>query len=113
MDKAPPAGYSPEMDPERSAPIPEAARQAPGGPASPLGIPASGWRATVARTIGEIREDRITITAAGVAFYWFLAVFPLLFAGIALLAIADASPSFVDGSSRRSERPSRATPPRS
>jgi membrane protein len=85
------------MDPERSAPIPEAARQAPGGPASPLRISASGWRATVTRTIGEIREDRITITAAGVAFYWFLAVFPLLFAGIALLAIVDASPSFVAG----------------
>ena len=85
------------MEREGSNPIPEAARRASGGPTSPLGIPASGWRATVGRTIGEIREDRITITAAGVAFYWFLAVFPLLFAGIALLAIADASPSFVGG----------------
>jgi membrane protein len=58
---------------------------------------ASGWGATLKRTLREIQQDRITITAAGVAFYWFLAVFPLLFAGIALLAAANASPSFVDG----------------
>lgn len=101
------------MQRERSNRISEAARQAPDGPTSPLGIPASGWRATVGRAIGEIREDRITITAAGVAFYWFLAVFPLLFAGIALLAIADASPRSWTGSPRRSERHFRATLPRS
>jgi membrane protein len=68
-----------------------------GGPESPLDVPPSGWRHTLRRTIREIKQDRITITAAGVAFYWFLSVFPLLFVAIAAIAITDASPSLVRG----------------
>ncbi len=40
--------------------------------------------------------DRITIIAAGVAFYWFLAIFPLLFAAIGLLDVVNASPATAD-----------------
>jgi membrane protein len=66
-----------------------------GGPGldSPLEVPASGWRAVLRRTLRAIVHDRITITAAGVAFYWFLSVFPLLFAAIGLLDVIDAAPS--------------------
>jgi membrane protein len=67
---------------------------AAGGPETPLDVGAAGWRATLRRTVKEIVDDRITITAAGVAFYWFLAVFPLLFAAIGLLTLVQASPSF-------------------
>jgi membrane protein len=63
------------------------------GPDSPLEVPASGWRAVLRRTLRAIVHDRITITAAGVAFYWFLSVFPLLFAAIGLLDVIDAAPS--------------------
>lgn len=63
------------------------------GPDSPLEVPAPGWRAVTRRTLRGIVHDRITITAAGVAFYWFLAIFPLLFAAIGLLDVIDASPS--------------------
>jgi hypothetical protein len=31
----------------------------------------------VKRTIGEAKQDRIMLTAAGVAFYWFLSVLSL------------------------------------
>jgi membrane protein len=63
------------------------------GPDSPTDVPASGWRDVLRRTLKEMTVDRITIIAAGVAFYWFLAIFPLLFAAIGLLDVVNASPS--------------------
>ncbi len=48
------------------------------------------------RALKETAADRITIVAAGVAFYWFLAIFPLLFAGIALINVVDATPATTD-----------------
>ena len=63
------------------------------GPDSPLEVPASGWRAILTRTLRAIVHDRITITAAGVALYWFLSIFPLLFAAIGLLDVINAAPS--------------------
>jgi membrane protein len=66
------------------------------GPDSPLEVPSSGWRTVLQRTLRGIVQDRITITAAGVALYWFLSVFPLLFAAIGLLDVTDASPATVD-----------------
>lgn len=70
-----------------------------GGPGrdSPLEVPASGWRAIARRTLVGLARDRITITAAGVAFYWFLSIFPLLFAAVGLLDVIDASPSLTQG----------------
>ena len=68
-----------------------------GGPATPLDVGSAGWRDTLRRTVREIKQDRITITAAGMAFYWFLAVFPLLFAAVGSLALIDASTALVQG----------------
>lgn len=65
------------------------------GPDSPTDVPASGWRAVIRRTLRETVADRITIIAAGVAFYWFLAIFPLLFAAIGLLDLVNASPTTI------------------
>jgi membrane protein len=42
---------------------------------------------TLKRTIAKSRDDNITLTAAGIAFYWFLAVFPLLIAAIGIVAL--------------------------
>jgi membrane protein len=75
------------------------------GPDSPAEIPASGWRDVARRTLREMVADRITIIAAGIAFYWFLAIFPLLFAAIGLLDVVNASPattSAVNDAIRRS-----------
>ncbi|MFL5797409.1 MAG: YihY/virulence factor BrkB family protein [Actinomycetota bacterium] len=52
--------------------------------------------AATKRTVKEIRSDRVSLTAAGVAFYWFLAVFPLLIAAVGILALAGASPHLVN-----------------
>ena len=67
------------------------------GPGSPLGLPGRHWSAVLRRTLQGIVDDRITITAAGVAFYWFLSIFPLLFAAIGLLDIIKASPNLTQG----------------
>ena len=66
------------------------------GPESPAQVPAAGWRDVLRRTGREMVADRITIIAAGVAFYWFLAIFPLLFAAIGLLDVVNASPATAD-----------------
>ncbi len=42
---------------------------------------------TLRRTVAKGKQDNITLTAAGVAFYWFLAVFPLLIAAIGIVAL--------------------------
>jgi len=57
----------------------------PGGPRTPLDIGKAGWRDTAKRTAREFAADRCTLTAAGLAYYWFLALFP---APIALLGLA-------------------------
>jgi membrane protein len=49
------------------------------------------------RAVKDAKEDRITLTGAGMAFYWFLAIFPLLIAAVGLLALVHASPSFLSG----------------
>jgi membrane protein len=51
---------------------------------------------TLKRTIQKSKEDQITLTAAGVAFYWFLAVFPLLIAAIGIVALINGQ-SLVSG----------------
>ncbi len=70
-------------------------KPATGGPGShsPLEVPAAGWQAVGRRTVRGIVHDRITITAAGVALFWFLSIFPLLFAAIGLLDVINAAPS--------------------
>jgi membrane protein len=63
-----------------------------GGPEDPLDIGAAGWRHTIRRALKEIKRDRITIIAAGVAFYWFLAIFPLLFAAVGVITVLRITP---------------------
>jgi membrane protein len=43
---------------------------------TPLAIPWRGWRQVIARTYREISSDRISLVAAGCAFYATLALFP-------------------------------------
>jgi len=45
---------------------------------TPLQIPAAGWKDILMRTYQQIGEDRLLATAAGVAFYGLLAIFPAI-----------------------------------
>jgi len=67
------------------------------GPDSPTDVPAQGWKATVKRTFGEFKRDRASMTAAGIAFYWFLALFPMLIAAVGILALIGAPQSTING----------------
>ena len=61
---------------------------------SPWQMPIAGWIATVKRTWAETGNDNIGLIAAGVAFYGFLALVPLLGAIVLVYGIA-ASPQTV------------------
>ena len=48
------------------------------GANSPAQIPTRGWKQVAARTWKQSSEDNVGLVAAGVAFYSFLALVPLL-----------------------------------
>jgi membrane protein len=81
--------------PKEEEPIPT---QTGEGPAhdSPLELPAPDWKASIKRGVKEFKEDRGTLTAAGMAFYWFLSVFPLLAAGAGMLGLLNVSPRTIN-----------------
>ena len=58
---------------------------------SPLELSGPDWKESARRTAREMKDDRATLVAAGMAFYWFLAVFPGLLAAIGLLGLFNAS----------------------
>jgi membrane protein len=49
--------------------------------------PAAGQRSVLKQTMAKVKEDQVTLMGAGVAFYWFLAVFPLLIAAVGIVAL--------------------------
>ena len=51
---------------------------------TPLEVPPPGWKDILLRTKREVREDQLSLVAAGVAFYWMLALFPALLAIISV-----------------------------
>ena len=72
------------------------AHRRPDDPVAGEGRTATEQVGTLKRTVAKSKEDRITLTAAGVAFYWFLAAFPLLIAGVGILALIQGE-SLIDG----------------
>jgi membrane protein len=63
------------------------------GPDSPLDLQPLDWKSTIRRTFHEIRDDRVTLVAAGMAYYFFLAIFPALIALVGVLGYAHINPS--------------------
>ena len=54
---------------------------------APSEIPARGWRDVLSRVREGMKEDHVTLEAAGVAFYGFLAVVPALAATVGVLGL--------------------------
>jgi membrane protein len=60
--------------PTASTPPGDTGRHAP----SPFAVPTAGWKAVLVRTWKETGDDNVSLLAAGVAFYGFLSMVPLL-----------------------------------
>ena len=54
---------------------------------SPTQIPVQGWREVLGRAIRDSQEHNISLLAAGVAFYAFLALFPALISLVTLVGL--------------------------
>ena len=57
---------------------------------SPVRIPARGWRQILLRAVHRAFLDRVTLVAAGIAFFGFLALFPSLIAGVLLYGVVSS-----------------------
>ena len=66
-----------------SAPVGDEGRSAD----TPSEVPAEGWRDVARRVKAEVKEDHVTLTAAGVAFFGFLAVIPGLVALVSVYGL--------------------------
>lgn len=67
-----------------------------GEPSSPLELPARDWKASLKEALADFKADRGTLIGAGMAFYWFLAVFPALLAAVGITGLVHASAETVN-----------------
>ncbi|HEV2757009.1 MAG TPA: YihY/virulence factor BrkB family protein [Actinomycetota bacterium] len=85
-----PAAPARPAPPPRPEPAPRAAAS-PAAPDTPADLPASDWKTTVKRALKEVKDDRATLAAAGMAYYFFLAIFPATIAAIGILDLMGTS----------------------
>jgi membrane protein len=64
------------------------------GAESPQEIPAKGWRDILIRVKNEVRDDKVPLLSAGVAFYSMLSLFPAVIALVSIYGLV-ASPDTV------------------
>lgn len=57
---------------------------------SPLELSRPDWKESGRRAVKDFKDDRAGIISAGMAFYWFLSVFPSLLALVGLLGLVNA-----------------------
>ena len=88
----PPAPVTAPVDTSHPAPAASGEREkAEGSPDTPAELQASDWKATVKRALKEVKDDRATLAAAGMAYYFFLAIFPATIAAIGILDLMGTS----------------------
>ncbi|HVE75726.1 MAG TPA: YihY/virulence factor BrkB family protein [Actinomycetota bacterium] len=64
---------------------------------SPRELTKQDWKLVLKRTAAEMKNDHGTLIGAGVAFYWFLAIFPGLIAAVGILDLVDAGSALTNG----------------
>lgn len=63
-------------------------QQAPGAQAdSPTEVPAKGWIQITKRSVKEVGDDNLTLIAGGIAYSWFLSLFPMLIAAVSIYGL--------------------------
>ncbi len=67
-----------------------------GPPTSPTELGPPGIKVSLQRAIKEFKVDRGSLISAGMAFYWFLAVFPAIIAAVGVLGLTNAGPGTID-----------------
>ena len=65
-------------------------------PSSPLELSAPDWKESLRRAVKEFKADRGAMTAAGMAFYWFLAIFPAVLAAIGFIGLIGVGADFAE-----------------
>jgi len=70
------------------------------GAETPLDLEATDWKITLKRTVNETKSDRAPLAAAGMAYYFFLAIFPALIAAVGIMGLVNAD---TDGLTRAIE----------
>ena len=53
----------------------------------PSDIPAAGWKEIGSRVVSQLKKDHVQIVSAGVAFYFFLAIFPTIVAALTIYGL--------------------------
>jgi membrane protein len=96
-----PPGVDASPGPKVEEPIPTQTGTDGPEPNSPLDMPAPDWKASVKRAVKEFKEDRGTLTAAGMAFYWFLSVFPSLVAFAGMLSLVNVGDETIENITTR------------
>jgi len=67
-----------------------------GPPTSPTELGSPGLKVSLKRAVKEFKVDRGSLISAGMAFYWFLAVFPAIIAAVGVLGLTNVGSETID-----------------
>lgn len=87
----PPDPPPPDRPSAAPAPTTSPSPAAETAPETPAELEPADWKVTFERALKEMKDDRATLAAAGMAYYFFLAIFPAMIAAIGIMDLAGTS----------------------